>query len=782
MRGLQASHPGISQNQLLAKLVLSQPSGTAGRKEVRAAQDELAREAEAEVAAKAREAKAEAEVAANDAKRARIVAVVAMARASMPAEPAAKEAVVAEAPAAQTKGRTVVRPPHEMEERLRRNAEAAGCKLDLAALREAKEKRDGDDGHAPSLPLKPGEDEAGQANDAWVEYKPPVSDYVDRGTFAAYHKSTSNGGSSSFSQHYSATKQGADPALQMAQELMGNMGDDLWGLYPQLDGAQVIPVMGHRETHASPASVTYKLADALGFGTVNASILTHRPGRLAVKEFPTAAERVDQLKNRYSADLSSAQHSDDDEPLDIVVVDDSSSHGCTTNEIARTIKEEAAAKGLRVKVWVVVLAQGVRHDECDALSSSPLWLNHHLPEEIHREIERAVDTSATDQPAAAGKEPAGRFRGGLYAKWATDATGNVVGGYGGSSFRPSYVGKPFEKIVQIRDREHEAQLRNGTHHCWRLQRLKKKEGHQVSEAQLFREIESEEGEGWDTFVRRGIALEQELIDALNWYGIMLNTSDVTGRPSEASSRRGGQHSQQRVQLIFKLENGGSTCLSLGKRLARLPGDRMPALTSAKKQADGSLHVSFACGSDEVDVTPPAGWDGQDPKVQRASVEAARTGGRHSQQRVHFVWRLRNGGSLLSTTIGCLDKLQGHVEPAIAGTGQKQQDGTVRLSFACGSSPIDVTPPPDWNRQRPTVQRAIVEAQHVNLHNGLFIAGGWYIPDAPAMLAMRAQLTLPGNLDNAVARSRLAALTTAATIRVKGNAVSTPTDKGMRHAA
>ena len=778
MRGLQASHPGISQNQLLAKLVLSQPSGTAGRKEVRAAQDELAREAEAEVAAKAREAKAEAEVAANDAKRARIVAVVAMARASMPAEPAAKEAVVAEAPAAQTKGRTVVRPPHEMEERLRRNAEAAGCKLDLAALREAKEKRDGDDGHAPSLPLKPGEDEAGQANDAWVEYKPPVSDYVDRGTFAAYHKSTSNGGSSSFSQHYSATKQGADPALQMAQELMGNMGDDLWGLYPQLDGAQVIPVMGHRETHASPASVTYKLADALGFGTVNASILTHRPGRLAVKEFPTAAERVDQLKNRYSADLSSAQHSDDDEPLDIVVVDDSSSHGCTTNEIARTIKEEAAAKGLRVKVWVVVLAQGVRHDECDALSSSPLWLNHHLPEEIHREIERAVDTSATDQPAAAGKEPAGRFRGGLYAKWATDATGNVVGGYGGSSFRPSYVGKPFEKIVQIRDREHEAQLRNGTHHCWRLQRLKKKEGHQVSEAQLFREIESEEGEGWDTFVRRGIALEQELIDALNWYGIMVNTSDVAGRPGLASCRRGGQHSQQRVHLIFKLVNGESLSLSLCKRLARLPGDRRPALTSAKKQADGSLHVSFACGSDEVDVTPPAGWDGQDPKVQRASVEA----GRISQQHVRLVWRLTDSSSLLSTAMVRLDKLQGHVEPAIAGTGQKQQDGTVRLSFACGSSPIDVTPPPDWNRQRPTVQRAIVEAQHVNLRGRLFIAGGWYIPDAPAMLAMRAQLTLPGNLDNAVARSRLAALTTAAMIRVKGNAVSTPTDKGMRHAA
>ena len=169
-------------------------------------------------------------------------------------------------------------------------------------------------------------------------------------------------------------------------------------------------------------------------------------------------------------------------------------------------------------------------------------------------------------------------------------------------------------------------------------------------------------------------------------------------------------------------------------------------------------------------------------MQRASVEAGQTGGRHSQQRVHFVWRLRNGGSLLSTTIGCLDKLQGHVEPAIAGTGQKQQDGTVRLSFACGSSPIDVTPPPDWNRQRPTVQRAIVEAQHVNLRGRLFIAGGWYIPDAPAMLAMRAQLTLPGNLDNAVARSRLAALTTAAMIRVKGNAVSTPTDKGMRHAA
>ena len=705
MRGLQTSHPGISQNQLLAKLVLSQPSGTAGRKEVRAAQDELAREAEAEVAAKAREAKAEAEVAANDAKRARIVAVVAMARASMPAEPAAKEAVVAEAPAAQTKGRTVVRPPHEMEERLRRNAEAAGCKLDLAALREAKEKRDGDDGHAPSLPLKPGEDEAGQANDAWVEYKPPVSDYVDRGTFAAYHKSTSNGGSSSFSQHYSATKQGADPALQMAQELMGNMGDDLWGLYPQLDGAQVIPVMGHRETHASPASVTYKLADALGFGTVNASILTHRPGRLAVKEFPTAAERVDQLKNRYSADLSSAQHSDDDEPLDIVVVDDSSSHGCTTNEIARTVKEAAVAIDLRVKVWVVVLAQGVRHDECVSLSRSPLTENSHLPQEIHREIEQAVDDAgAMDQPTEAGK----KFRGVVYAKWVSDSAENVVGGYAGSSVKRSYAGKSFDKCVQTRDRQHESQLGNGTHHCWRMQKLKKKEGHQVSLAQLFYELESEEGEGWDAFVRRVIAKEQEVIDALNWYGIMLNTSDVAGRPSEASCRRGGQHAQQRVHLVFTLKNGTPSLFSLGKRLARLPGDKQPAVASAKKQAGGGLCLSFACGSDSLVVMPPQEWDGQEPTVQRASVEWGRisSGGRISQQRVQLAFKLTDGTTFLSPYYHQLALLAGDLQPAVASANL--QGERLHVSFACGSDSLVMMPPQEWDGQEPTVQRASVE--------------------------------------------------------------------------
>ena len=466
MRELSASDPGISLNELISKLKISQPLGTVGRKEVRSCQAELAREAEEEVAAAARAAKAKAEAAANENKRyRRIGQEVEKARASMQAEPAAKEAVVAEAPAAQTKGRAVVRPSREMEERLVKSAEAAGCKLDLEALREARTQRKDDDGHAPSPPLGPGEDVAEEANEAWIKYTPPVSSSVDVGNLAAYYKSTSNGGNSIFSQHYSATKQGADPALQMAQELMGNMGDDLLDQHPQLDRARVIPVMGHRETHASPESVTYKLADALGFGTIDASILTHKPGRLAVKEFTNAADRVDELKNRYSADLSSlqlsAQQSDDDEPLDIVLVDDSSSHGCTTNEIARTIKEEAVAIGLRVKVWVVVLAQGVHHGECDALSRSPLWLNLHLPEEIHREIERAVDTSATDQPVAAGKEPAERFRGALYVKFATDAAGNVVGVYGGSSARKSYMGKRFEKIVRTRDSEHESHICRG---------------------------------------------------------------------------------------------------------------------------------------------------------------------------------------------------------------------------------------------------------------------------------------------------------------------------------
>ena len=95
-------------------------------------------------------------------------------------------------------------------------------------------------------------------------------------------------------------------------------------------------------------------------------------------------------------------------------------------------------------------------------------------------------------------------------------------------------------------------------------------------------------------------------------------------------------------------------------------------------------------------------------MQRASVESGRTGGQHSQQRVQLVWTLAAGGSLLSASIGRLEMLPGNVEPAI-GQAVTQDGGRVRVTFACGSAPIVVTPPTDWNGQRPTVQRASVES-------------------------------------------------------------------------
>ena len=286
--------------------------------------------------------------------------------------------------------------------------------------------------------------------------------------------------------------------------------------------------------------------------------------------------------------------------------------------------------------------------------------------------------------------------------------------------------------------------------------------------------------------------QQALLEALGRLGLgadeyVRKRFDLTKHEARAQvkgGRNGGQHSQQLVHVVWLLDDN-TVLFSPTHRLEQLAGDKQPAIQSAEEQDDdGGLRlIVFGCGSTSMLVAPPKNWNGEQPKVQRASVEAGRTGGQHSQQHVQLVWRLRNGGSLLSTTMVRLANLQGDKDPAIAGTGEMQEDGRVRLTFACGSEPIDVTPPTGWGRQRPTVQRATVEAQHVNLHGSLAIAGSWYIPDAPAMLAMRAQLTLPaGSLDDAETRSRLAALTAAATSRVKGSAVSEPTDKGTRHAA
>ena len=88
------------------------------------------------------------------------------------------------------------------------------------------------------------------------------------------------------------------------------------------------------------------------------------------------------LRGKYAANLGSIPATlDDASPTNIVLVDDSSSYGATTDEIARTIKEAAALANRKVKVWVVVLAHGLRGD---AVS------NAHLSDEIHRQIEEAV--------------------------------------------------------------------------------------------------------------------------------------------------------------------------------------------------------------------------------------------------------------------------------------------------------------------------------------------------------------------------------------------------------
>ena len=92
---------------------------------------------------------------------------------------------------------------------------------------------------------------------------------------------------------------------------------------------------------------------------------------------------------------------------------------------------------------------------------------------------------------------------------------------------------------------------------------------------------------------------------------MLNTSDVAGRPGEASCRRGGQHSQQRVRFTFRLRCGGVVLSSGHYRLAWLKGNQKPCILKAEvQQTDDVLRVRlhFACESEPLDVTPPPGWD------------------------------------------------------------------------------------------------------------------------------------------------------------------------------
>ena len=110
---------------------------------------------------------------------------------------------------------------------------------------------------------------------------------------------------------------GREAAVEMAKELMGRLGEELVGLHPELRYAQVVPIMGHDAVRASPESRTYALSQSLGFGTVNAGIVTHKP-RGAVKEFTNANDRTKLLHAKYTADMTSLPSpSDDAGPLDI---------------------------------------------------------------------------------------------------------------------------------------------------------------------------------------------------------------------------------------------------------------------------------------------------------------------------------------------------------------------------------------------------------------------------------------------------------------------------------
>ena len=366
-------------------------------------------------------------------------------------------------PAIEAQKRTLVAPTPEIDARLLKLAERAGVHLDLEALRDARPN---------NVPLRspqstgPDDDGVGHWLMKGVQHAPPVSSSVDEGTFAAFFKTIDGGGSEAPSQLYKAFKEGKEPAVKMACALMNDLGQDLAEHYPGLRDAVIVPVMGHADTRAAPGGRTHALAEALGFGTVSTSILEHTP-RAAVKEYTTAAARTEVLHNQYRANLRSLRpRSSDAGPINVVLVDDSAAYGCTCNEIARTIKEQAELDHLRVKLWVVALAQGVRGDGPHLQEDSTL--NGHLSEQVHRQIEEAVDAGGTVQLPGT-QAP---WRAVTYVKFAADADNQVVAGaYAGSSTRQKYADQTFEKAVATRDGEHTRQLEKGTHHTWRMQRF-----------------------------------------------------------------------------------------------------------------------------------------------------------------------------------------------------------------------------------------------------------------------------------------------------------------------
>ena len=209
---------------------------------------------------------------------------------------------------------------------------------------------------------------------------------------------------------------------------------------------------------------------------------------------------------------------------------------------------------------------------------------------------------------------------------------------------------------------------------------------------------------------------QELLMALKGLGLRadeyvqkrFNLNRHEARAQVRGGKTGGEHSQQRVQVVWSLRGGGSHRSGTIGALGNLRGDAAPAIDGmSAPQPDGSVRLTFRCGSEPRHVTPPEDWDGTTtPTLERMSVEA----GEHSQQRVQVVWSLRGGGSHRSGTIGALGNLRGDAAPAIDGMSAPQPDGSVRLTFRCGSEPRHVTPPEDWDgTTTPTLERMSVEA-------------------------------------------------------------------------
>ena len=209
---------------------------------------------------------------------------------------------------------------------------------------------------------------------------------------------------------------------------------------------------------------------------------------------------------------------------------------------------------------------------------------------------------------------------------------------------------------------------------------------------------------------------QELLMALKGLGLRadeyvqkrFNLNRHEARAQVRGGKTGGKHSQQRVQVVWSLRGGGSHRSGTIGALGNLRGDAAPAIDGmSAPQPDGSVRLTFRCGSEPRHVTPPEDWDGTTtPTLERMSVEA----GEHAQQRVQVVWSLRGGGSHRSGTIGALGNLRGDAAPAIDGMSAPQPDGSVRLTFRCGSEPRHVTPPEDWDgTTTPTLERMSVEA-------------------------------------------------------------------------